>query len=518
MQGTAEKRYSQLEGAREAYLRRARDCAKLTIPSLIPESDDQSGNRFRTPQQSLGSRGVNNLSAKLLLALFPPNTSFFRFVPDQAVLEEMSQDPGVKTEVERALGKLERQAQARIESMGTRIQMFEALKHLIVGGNALVYQGATGIKVFHLRQYVTKRDPSGKVLEIVVKEGVDPAALDDAVLALLEPGQQRDTAGNSKKNLHLYTHVKLVGEKYTVYQEINGKPIPGSNGAYPVDKTPWIALRFIKVEGEDYGRGYIEEYYGDLNSLEKLTKAIVEGSAAAAKILFLVNPNGTTRARTLEKAPNGAIREGNAADITVLQLQKAADFRVALETIHNIEKRLEHAFLLNSSVQRNGERVTAEEIRYMAGELEDALGGIYSLMSLELQLPFVNRLIHVMEKERKFPQMPKGLVHPTIVTGMEALGRGHDLQKLDLFVRGMAEALGPEALAQFMNIGDYIKRRATALGIDTEGLIKTEEQLQAEQQQAEQQQQMMQMQQMAEKLGPSAIGMAGKAMQAQGDT
>ena len=81
---------------------------------------------------------------------------------------------------------------------------------------------------------------------------------------------------------------------------------------------------------------------------------------------------------------------------------------------------------------------------------------------------------------------------------MEALGRGHDLRKLDLFIRGMAEALGPEVLSQYVNLQDYIKRRATALGIDTEGLIKTEEQIAQEMQQA-------QLQQVMQQAGPEAI-------------
>ena len=34
--------------------------------------------------------------------------------------------------------------------------------------------------------------------------------------------------------------------------------------------------------------------------------------------MFLVNPNGTTRARTLAEAPSGAIVQGNAADVTTL--------------------------------------------------------------------------------------------------------------------------------------------------------------------------------------------------------
>lgn len=506
---TAASRYSALESYRDVYLERARDSAKLTIPALVPHNTDIKAEKLKTPWQGLGARGTNNLASKLLLALFPPNTPYFRFLPDPSVVEEMTTQPEAKTEIESALGKLEKSIMMRIEAMGARVQMFEALKHLIVAGNVLLHIASDGVKVFHLDKYVVKRAPNGEVLEIIVNEPVSYSSLPKEVQELI--GEAKSKSSDSK-GLNLYTYIKLEDNKYVVHQELDGKVVPKSQGSYPKDKTPWLALRFTKIDGEDYGRGFIEEYYGDLHSLEKLTRAIVEGSAAAAKVLFLINPNGTTRARTLQQAPNGSIREGDSRDISVLQLDKFADFRVTLDTIQGIETRLSYAFMLNSSIQRAGERVTAEEIRFMAGELEDALGGVYSILSLELQLPFTNRIIHMMEKEGKLPSLPKNIVQPTIVTGLEALGRGHDLQKLDLFVRGMAENIGIEALSKFLNVGDYIKRRATALGIDTQGLIKSEQQLQEEamaQQQAMQQQQMAQM---VEKLGPNAISAIGKGI------
>jgi hypothetical protein len=253
-------------------------------------------------------------------------------------------------------------------------------------------------------------------------------------------------------------------------------------------------LRFSRIDGESYGRGYVEEYLGDLQSLEGLSRAIVEGSAAAAKVMFLVNPNGTTRARTLSEAPSGAIVQGNAADVTTLQLNKIADFRTAEASIKVISDRLGAAFLLTSGVVRQAERVTAEEIRMLSQELESALGGLYSLLSNEMQLPFVNRLMDVMKRKKKLPELPKDVVSPVIITGVEALGRGNDLQKLDLFLAGAAQVVGPQAVAEFVNVSEYFQRRATSLGIKTAGLVKSEEQLQAERQQA---QQMAMMQQIA---------------------
>ena len=272
-------------------------------------------------------------------------------------------------------------------------------------------------------------------------------------------------------------------------------------------------MSLIALDNEDYGRSYVEEYLGDLISLEGLTKAIVEGSAAAAKALFFVSPNGTTRKRSVAEAPNLAVLEGNSADVTVLQMQKASDFRVALETSNAIIERLSFAFMLNSAVQRRGERVTAEEIRYVASELEDSLGGIYSTLAQDLQLPLVTLLMNRMQRQGKIPALPKGMVKPTIVTGMEALGRTADLQRLDMFLQSLA-VLGPEAVAQYLNVDEFIKRRAAALQIETKGLVRSREEIQQEQQQAQQQQQMMQMAQAAI---PNAVkGMSDMAVAQQG--
>jgi hypothetical protein len=264
------------------------------------------------------------------------------------------------------------------------------------------------------------------------------------------------------------------------------------------------------MDGEDYGRGYVEEYLGDLKSLESLTQSIVEGSAAAAKVLFLVRPNGTTRIKTLAESPNGAIVTGDDNDVSSLQLGKSQDFNVAQQTIQMLQTRLSRVFLMNSSIRRDAERVTAQEIRVAHQELEIALGGVYAVLSQEFQLPLVELLMHKMQKEKKIPELPDEGLKPLIVTGVEALGRGEDLNKLGQFLQSL-QPLGPEAM-QELNISDYIKRLAGSLGIDTEGLVRSEEQKQAEAQQAEAQQAQMMNQQMMGKLAEKATPEMVKGM------
>ena len=494
MNKSAKALYSSLEGHRYQYLDRARQCSKLTLPYVMPEEGFGAHSRLDTPFQGVGARGVNNLASKLLLALLPPNAPFFRLNVDTFKLQEEGAPLELITEIEASLQSVEEAVMAEISRESYRTGLHEALKQLIITGNSLVYlPDSGGMRVFRLDRYVVKRDPMGNVTQIVTRENLSFKTLPEEMQQIV--GDDVDADGN----VSLYTAILLNdSNKWEIFQDINDTRVPNSEGAYEKDKSPFIPLRFSRVDGENYGRGYVEEYLGDLQSLESLTRAIVEGSAAAAKVLFLVNPNGTTRQRVLAEAPNGAIVQGSANDVTTLQLQKGSDFQVAQVTMNEIKDRLGHSFLLTSGVVRNAERVTAEEIRMLSQELETAIGGLYSLLSNELQIPLVNRIMSAMNKSKRLPKLPKDIVNPVIITGVEALGRGNDLQKLDLFLAGAAQVVGPQAVAEYVNVGEYFKRRATSLGIKTQGLVKSEEEIQAMMQQ---QQQM----QLTEKLGPAGI-------------
>lgn len=517
MRQTAAALYASLLGDRDPFLERARDGAQLTIPRLITEEGRNGSTELYTPFQGLGARGVNNLASKLLLTLFPPNAPFFRLEVDESYNAAIGAVDGAQAETQASLAKIERKISGEIEKQAMRPRLFEALKHLVVSGNVLLYMPKKGgLRVFHLDQYVIDRDPMGNVVTMVTKETIAVAALPQEIKAQLDPKDIADAEGmNTKpKTLDLYTAVVRQGEdKFEVWQEVSGVKtveIPTAAGVYPMERLPWIPLRMSYISDEPYGRGHVEEYIGDLKSLEGLSQAIVEGSAAAARLLFLVNPNGMTMTEDLAEAPNGAFREGMAEDVSTLQLEKSADFRVAMETAAGIERRLSHAFLLNASIQRQAERVTAEEVRYMAQELEDALGGIYSILSQELQMPLVRLLMNNLIKRKELPAVAGKILSPVIITGLEALGRGQDLNRIQLALSVGTAALGPEAMTMYMNPGNVLTRIFTAVGIDTTGMVKTDEEVQAMQSAQQQQGAMMEL---TKSLGPEAMKMVQGAAQ-----
>jgi len=344
MKETAQGLYHSLENQRWSFLDRGRTSSELTIPYIMPPDGHNYATKYYTPYQGVGARGVNNLASKLLLALLPPNAPFFRLVIDRYELDKAKQELGpeggeqLRSDLEKALADVERSVSQEVEVEAFRVGVFEALKNLLVTGNTLLYlPDDGGMRVFRLDRYCVKRDPMGNVTHIAIKETVAPMMLPESV--------REEVYRQEKENsCDLYTSVVREGNEFVVQQDVKGIVIEESKGRYPIEKTPFLPLRYTRIDGEDYGRGFVEEYIGDLKSLESLTKAIVEGSAAAAKVLFMVNPNGTTRAKTLSESPNGAIVQGSDGDVSVLQLNKFNDFRTAQGVMNGISDRLSQAF------------------------------------------------------------------------------------------------------------------------------------------------------------------------------
>lgn len=487
MSTTTAARYTELSGDREAFLTRARSNSELTIPALIPPTGHSGSSDLKQPYQSVGAQGVISLAAKASTTLMPPNEPFFRLDIEEYTRAELSQNPEARAEIEQALTMVERTASRSVEASGTRMGFSEAVQHLIVGGNALVYvQDDMNLKVYGLDRYVVLRDPAGNAIEIITEEEVALATLSPEVRALVDTnanaggGDSKEQKKAVSETAKLYTHLIRDENMWLVMQSINDKDIPGTSGTYPIDRCPWFPLRWTRIDGEDYGRSHVETVIGDLQSLENLTKAILEFAAGAAKVIALVNPNGNTDENDLSDAENFEFVSGDAEDVSFLRIDKYADLQVAKNLADDLTRRIEQHFLKNSSVQRQGERVTAEEIRYMAADLEATIGAVYVQLSQEFQLPLVLITIDNLVKQKRLPKLPKELVQPTVTTGIDALSRQGDLNKLDMMVAGLRDLYGPEALAAETNVSDYVKRRAAALGIDPTGLIKTEEQKKAE--------------------------------------
>ena len=262
----ARDRYNQLTVGRRQFLDTAVECSRLTLPYLIQDdlTSRPTHQKLFTPWQSVGSKSVVNLAAKLMLALIPPQTSFFKLqVRDDKLGEEFPRE--VKSELDLSFAKMERMVMDYVNASSDRVVVHQALKHLIVSGNALIFMGKDGLKNFPLNRFVVNRDGNGQVIEIVTKELISRKLLGMDLLEAMpnSAGDDGHKTGSDDQDVEVYTYVRLNNGRWIWHQECFDKILPNSRSTAPKTANPWLCLRFNVVDGEDYGRGRVEEFLGD---------------------------------------------------------------------------------------------------------------------------------------------------------------------------------------------------------------------------------------------------------------
>jgi hypothetical protein len=460
METSAKSRYLALVPRREPFLQNARDAAALTVPSLMPPKGHTGTLPLPQPYSGHGARCVLNLSSRLLTALLPPGASVFKFGVPAEVLAE-AQAEKVPAELETQLALAEKITHGEVERRGWRQPTHVALQHLIVCGNALEQSLPDNtIRAFRLDQYVVVRDPVGNLVELVIEEMLAPAALREPLRALVA---NRDDV---MQTVGLYTWLRREGDTWSVQQELEDQLVRGSQGRFVHAAFPFRALRWAAVLGEDYGRGKVEEHIADFRALNGLTKAVIEGAAMASRNVTMIRPNaagGMNLRRRLAEAGNGSFVVGNPEDVTMLQFTNKTGMQFTSAEVQALKLDLAAAFLLGSAMRRDAERVTAFELRQVVEELEGALGGVYSTLAQEMMGPRVSRLILQMQSNAQLPAWPQGSVEPTVLTGLEALGREQDVNRVATAL-DMIQPLTPEAQA-FVEWEALLRKGFAGLGL-----------------------------------------------------
>ena len=79
-------------------------------------------------------------------AMLPVQTSFFKLQVDESQLGQEF-GPQIKSELDLSFAKIERTILEAIAASNDRVIVHEALLHLVVAGNALIFMGKDGLKL-----------------------------------------------------------------------------------------------------------------------------------------------------------------------------------------------------------------------------------------------------------------------------------------------------------------------------------------------------------------------------------
>ncbi len=487
--------YSKYSSDRNEYESRAESFAKITIPYLI--RTDGANKSTQVPfarAQSFCGGLVNNLKSKMGLALLPPSTSSFRFAPKQETLarlynSERGAELQSKEDLYSELSAKTSEINNEIEAQQIRSPVFDMVAQLLVVGSVVVEKiKDDGVIIHPLKSFAVKLNRRGIAIGICIIEKLYILPKD------IVPKEE-------KEEYELYTLLSHDSDsnKWIRTQELDGELV-GKEQTYKNDMDlPFRYLGWQWAVGESYHRPYVEDYYDDMQQLNSLAELLTRGSLAAAKITWLVNERGGRTSKTeVANSTTGAYIHGSSEDVTTIQAGKNFDFQAPMDREANLKRDLSKLFLSNESATRDAERVTAYEVQLMARELESStLSGIYSAMALG----FSKWLVHQIMKEKK---IEFATFEVEILTGLDAIGRSQEAQKLD----GFMQRLGALGKTHYVKDPELIARYAAFDGINTNGLIKNSKEVAEEQRK---QQEALAQQQASESLASETGGMVRDA-------
>jgi len=471
--------WAQLDNERRSLITRCEKYAAYTLPVLCPpEGYNEKQDELQTDYQSVGAQGLNNLTNKLMLALFAPSRPFFRLDIPEDVMQQLHATTGFDpTQFQSAMAVGEKNAVKRLDQKAARPDLYLALKHMIVTGNCLMVL-KDGIRAIGIKRYVVKRSQSGRVIRLIVKEDVlfdelSPAAQAQLLNRSSKYQSYRLNHDSKAPSVEHYVDIRYVDGHYVETQHVDEFWLEGREfeGKYDDMSLPYRALTWELHDDNDYGTGLVEQAAGDFAALSALSQAEVEAAVLASQFRWMVNPSGMTKPEDLEASDNGAALPGVEGDIVPLITGTAASLQHIGAANAKYVQRLANLFLIGSAVVRDAERVTAEEIRMQANELETSLGGVYSRLAVDLQLPIAYWLLKDIKVNLKGTQL-----QPTIITGLDALSRNGDLDNLKLCLMDLAAigAMPPQMMAT-LKLDALAREMFTGRGVDPTPYIKSPE-------------------------------------------
>ena len=199
-------------------------------------------------------------------------------------------------------------------------------------------------------------------------------------------------------------------------------------------------------------------------------KGSADAALASAQFRWRVSPTAQCKPEDVQEAANGAAIAAQQNEVELLSASKGSDLNSLLALEQEKRTELSKAFLIGSSMVRDSERTTAEEIRLVRNELETALGGAYNRLGQELQLATSYWAAGITNK---------GLLNKSfkfeVVTGLEGMTRSREAENLKMVLTDIVSLAGlPPEIANRLKLSNIFNDMFSAYGLDSASYVATE--------------------------------------------
>lgn len=450
----------------------------------------------------LPNSAIENFTAKLQKTLFPDNRAFFAFnAPEEAKVQSGAD----KTDINRNLESAVNAIMTLLKDKKLYSILPKVFENATVIGNALVFMGykkSDPIQFISPADFVWRRTASGTVKELIIREVI---ALEDIVdkelRRVLENDIGYDMAQYKTETNNLSTQPRSI-QKYTyVYFEDNGTQVISEYvGKFKVGKEIRRSAKeplFLPIAPDlplkaQYGVGKVKGAVSSILQIRSASKTWARHNSLISDLKIGVAPSASNAIKAMAKQrTSNHVVLNDPKDMQLMPWGNVNMSSVEM-SYENAKQDLSRIFLMQQGVTRQAERVTAEEIRRNAEELNAANSNLISAYESQLQGPLVQYALYHLDIENEEGDSIKDALEDLdvkLLTGTEAIGRVSQSDNVTTMLQE-ATLLGgvPEHIARHMKINNILNILAQGRGLPSDEIVKSKQELQAEQEAAQEQQ------------------------------
>lgn len=483
---TISKLFEKLSGQRSNWQHSWEMCAEYTLPYIY--QTDEKRKAGLEPEDlllgdSIGATSLSSLVSQVGKVAFPENGAFFRYAVKKGD-NELSALPN--TQQQNVLRNLEESAMTGLYKLGLNAAGNLLLKHLLGLGTTVFRvpvseKKSESIEVFDLNNVVIKRRKNGQITDVIIREKEEYRFLDDnAKKALLT--SKRDYKDSD--TVDYYTHLKRRSDgKLEIVNAVDDFDIPSSkNFCTDVDCEYKVASLNL-TKGSDYGAGVVLMYLPLIHKANVYADTNTDTAVAGSMVNWAVAPTAQITPEEFASREQGQPFGVKPDDIQAIVANVGQQLAITSEQYNMIRAELARTFLLPQAIQRDAERVTAEEIRMIAQRLEEVHSGLYSEIAELLQRPLAELGIQLIDDEELLPYVDS--IEVEVVTALEKKSRNRELDNVmaALGDTTIFNSLNPEIVSR-LKTDTILSTIFNNRNNDANAMVKSEEELQAEQQAA----------------------------------
>ena len=430
--------WSDMETEKGDLITRAEAYARWTLPSVCPPGNTESVEQEKG-SVDVGAEVDNHLSNRIVDLLFPVSRPFFTLATtpeaDLELYKELDKDQSSQfyEQVTETTSRLEKIAIRTLDLTHYRPVAVMAAKGMVITGNALIRRMPSGKRIeYGIKRFGVRRNIEGEEYEVIMHDMKRLDHFSEKEQVAIKTPRKNQSLKDSDEVILLTHYLKQTDGRWQVMQEANGVTV-GKKRMVAAKDYDLIVLAWDLHSGENYGRGLVEQNASLFHRYDVTNEAVTELMAILCDLKFLVRPGSTLAMEVgnLARSQRGSYHVGAEGDITVPQVGKFADLQTMINRLDTWEQRLRSIFLMSSV--RDAERVTAEEIRMIAAELESSFGGLYSRLAVvwqEAEAKYAMRDPHM----KKLLSELDDIFEVVITTGVESLSREGVLDNLRLAI------------------------------------------------------------------------------------